>query len=239
MRLNILYEDKLLLVCEKPAGIASQSDRTIGPDMVSLLKNYLFDQNPKGGEPSLFVVHRLDRPVGGVMVYAKTHSAAAELSRQVANGRMGKKYMAVVCMAVEDTASGKVLLSDYLKKDSLSNLSLVTDVNDKCGHQAQLYYRVLAVLPDRNPPLTLLEIDLLTGRHHQIRVQLATHMQGIWGDTKYNPLFASEKGEGGNWHSIGLFAFHLNFTHPETKKMLHFEILPSHGIFSDFMPDHN
>lgn len=230
----ILYEDNFILVCEKPAGLPSQSGKTAEPDMVSLLKNYLYEKYPGKGEPYVGIVHRLDCPVGGVMVFAKTSSAAGHLSEQIKNGKIEKKYLAVLCADLSaDLPNAKasfISLTDYLAKDARSNLSKITSPNDRSSKKAKLLYRVLAVLPAEDPALSLAEIELITGRHHQIRVQMSAHTGAIWGDTKYNNLFR----ERGKWFDLALYAYSLTFQHPDTKKLLSFQSLPSHDIFIKF-----
>lgn len=229
--INILHEDNHILVCEKPAGIPSQSDKSSDYDLFNQLKNYLFENTPKKVIPYLAIIHRLDRPVGGIMVFAKTPFSAKELSKQLQKHEIKKKYLAVVTADLSSELNKpKILLTDYIAKDSRNNLSKIVAPNDTSGKKASLYYRVLAVEHSNSSFLSLLDIELLTGRHHQIRVQMATHMTGIWGDTKYNPNFQKEK----NWTNMALFAYDLSFIHPKTKKLLHFQTLPTHDIFQKF-----
>ena len=188
---KIIYEDADLLVVEKPAGLESQSSRKFEPDMVSEIKNYLRISTKKstksstgGGEPYVGVIHRLDKPVAGVMVYAKNQKAAASLSRQVQDGRMEKQYRAVVCGKLVDIVGNYV---DYLLKDGKNNYSSVVDKTAAGSKRAELSYRVLgekeeAAKGETQEILSLVEIRLLTGRHHQIRVQFAAHGTPLWGD---------------------------------------------------------
>lgn len=193
--LNILYEDEAVLVVWKPVGMESQSGRGFDADMVSEIKRYLSTKravdnhnlSTKPVEPYVGVIHRLDKPVSGVMVYAKTKSAAAALSKQVSEGKMHKKYLAVLCGKPVDNVEKHV---DYLLKDERENTSRIVDMGIKGGKRAELICRPLETKPvEPYGELTLAEIELLTGRHHQIRVQMSGHGLPLWGDNRYNPAF--------------------------------------------------
>ena len=197
--LNILYEDEAVLGVGKPVGIESQSGRGFDADMVSEIKRYLSTKkavdnhnlSTKPVEPYVGVIHRLDKPVSGVMVYAKTKNAAASLSKQVAEGKMHKKYLAVLCGKPVDNVEKYV---DYLLKDEKENTSRIVDMGIKGGKRAELICRALETKPvEPYGELTLAEIELLTGRHHQIRVQMSGHGLPLWGDNRYNPAF--QKGD--------------------------------------------
>mgnify|MGYP003061542611 CR=1 FL=1 len=191
--LDILYEDKDILVVVKPAGVESQTSRRLEPDMVSEIRKYLVIHKlcTPGKEPYVGVIHRLDKPVSGVMVYAKTKNAAASLSKQVAEGKMHKKYLAVLCGKPVDNVEKYV---DYLLKDEKENTSRIVDMGIKGGKRAELICRALETKPvEPYGELTLAEIELLTGRHHQIRVQMSGHGLPLWGDNRYNPAF--QKGD--------------------------------------------
>lgn len=230
MRLNILFEDKDILVCEKPAGVPSQSDKTMDEDMVSLLKNYLYETY-QVTNPYLGLVHRLDRPVGGIMVFAKNKQAAAELSKQIQQSEVNKRYLAIVTegLPVEEQRES-IRLEDYLVKDGRTNLSRVVQKTVKDAKKALLEYRVLEVQEIQQLACSLLEVHLLTGRHHQIRVQLSSHFEGLWGDTKYNKRFMNRRG----WSNIALYSYYLEFKHPMTKKRMEFQCLPSRGPFNEY-----
>ena len=193
--LNILYEDEAVLVVWKPVGMESQSGHGFDADMVSEIRRYLSTGKPvdnhklstKSVEPYVGVIHRLDKPVSGVMVYAKTKNAAAALSKQVAEGKMHKKYLAVLCGKPVDNVEKYV---DYLLKDEKENTSRIVDMGIKGGKRAELICRVLeSKTVEPYGELTLAEIELLTGRHHQIRVQMSGHGLPLWGDNRYNPAF--------------------------------------------------
>ena len=249
MKLNILYEDSQILVCVKPAGVPSQSDKTADFDMVNRLKNYLYEKGDCKGQPYIGVVHRLDRPVSGIMVFAKTPFAAGELSKQIQQKEFCKKYLAVLTADLSDKlGKDKELLTDYLVKNGRTNLSSVTTEKDPNGKKAQLYYTVRSV----KDSLSLVEVELLTGRHHQIRVQMKTHLGGIWGDTKYNGdaeeaiVGNIDRASGENvdnisankktmWKETALFAYYLEFLHPKTKKKMVFEEMPGKEPFVGLM----
>lgn len=233
MNFTILYEDNDIIVCEKPPGVPSQSDKSQTADMVSLLKTYLREKEPEKGVPYVAAVHRLDRPVGGVMVYAKTKEAAAELSRQIQKSQVQKEYLAVICGDFSaEIGNEPKHLCDYLKKDARTNLSAVTTKKDPQGKRAELAYEVLEVKPEiaKQEALSLLNVQLFTGRHHQIRVQLSKHLAGIWGDTKYN----KNPAEPGEFQQIALYSWWLSFLHPKTKKPMKFEKTPEKYPFSEF-----
>lgn len=212
MDLRILYEDTHLIVCYKPSGIATQTSKIGAMDMVSLLKQYL-----KGAYVA--VIHRLDQPVEGVLVFAKTPFAAKELSRGLQTEQFGKHYKAVLCGVPKKK---KERLEDYLVKDARTNTSSISTDSDKNAKKAVLFYEVEKTAMVEGEERSLVNIRLETGRHHQIRVQMANIGCPIWGDTKYNPFMKLGKG----WMKIALCAYRLQFQHPQTKKEMIFEIEP-------------
>lgn len=227
MKPNILLEDRDILVCRKPAGVPVQSDKTLDYDLVNQLKNYLHEKE-ENKLPYIGLVHRLDRPVGGVMVFAKTPQAAKELSKQIQEKKMEKTYLCVVQKDLsEQVGRERTYLEDYIRKDGRTNTSVIVPKSDKAGKCAQLYYRVLEVV-DGN---SLVEIRLLTGRHHQIRVQMAAHVGGLVGDTKYNPLATREQGRKG----VALYSNSLRFLHPKTKKTIYVTDFPEGELWDCFM----
>lgn len=216
--MKILSEDKNIIVVEKASGEASQSDKTGNPSLVELINAHM-KQN-KEGKKQAFVVHRLDRPVSGIMVYAKTSESAGDLGKQAQSGKLRKKYLAVVC-GLPENPEGE--LKDLLLKDEASNTSSVVPEGTKNAKEAILRYRVKETVTSAEyGVLTLLEILLITGRHHQIRVQLSHAGLPIWGDTKYNTDFVGVDG----WHEIALYASMLSFYHPTQNKPLKYEGLP-------------
>lgn len=232
--LNILYEDKDIVVCIKPAGVASQNERGFRQDMISMLMN---DQKEKGiSSPYVGVVHRLDKMVGGVMVYAKNKQAAGGLSKQIAAGETEKKYYAVVCHAEESVKIEKHgTMTDYLVKDGKTNTSVVSEKNNKMAKRAELIYDILETKKIKYSDGTqdicsLADITLLTGRHHQIRVQFASRNMPLYGDAKYNKYFNQDMKRKG----IALFSSSISFKHPVTGQRMKFSYRPANGIFSEF-----
>ena len=215
----ILYEDKDILVCHKPAGLAVQNARVGSMDMESLLKNYIAQKVP-GKMPYLGIIHRLDQPVEGIVVFAKTLQAAKELNRQLQAGGFGKYYQAVLCK-VPEKAQGQ--LTDYLVKDGRTNLSKICRKSDAGAKEARLSYKIQGEAERK----ALANIHLDTGRHHQIRVQMSGMGCPILGDVKYG---GEEKARG----QIALCASSLTFVHPKTKKQMQFEIQPQAAGFDLF-----
>lgn len=222
MDLKIVYEDEDVIVCDKPFGVATQTAKLGSVDMVSLLKNYLYKKEKKSA-PYLAVIHRLDQPVEGLLVFAKTPFAAKELNRQLNSDRFGKYYIARLEGVPTETCGH---LEDYLAKDAKSNTSHVTDADDKEAKKAVLDYEVVDTYDVDERQESLVKIHLGTGRHHQIRVQMANLGCPILGDTKYNPAAGQKSG----WQKIALCAYRLEFTHPRTKKQLVFEKKPEWAI---------
>ena len=171
------------------------------------------------------VIHRLDKPVSGVMVYAKTKEAAAFLSKEVQAHRVTKIYHAVICGKPVDNVGNFV---DKLSMNRENNYSRIVDNSDPEGKTAELSYRDIG--ENKEKGLTLVEIHLKTGRHHQIRVQFAGHGLPLWGDAKYNPAVSMEGGKG----PLALAAVSLSFTHPVTKEPVTFSMKPQGGAFRLF-----
>lgn len=214
--MNILYEDNHLLVVEKPINVLVQADNTHDKDLLTILKEYLKEKYQKPGNVYLGLVHRLDRVVGGVMVFAKTSKAADRLSKQVQNHDFKKTYYAVLC----GNLKGNGHLENYLIKNEKTNTSRVC----KEGKLAILDYEVLAIKEN----FTLVKINLKTGRHHQIRVQFSHIDYPLYGDARYNKNY--QKGE-----QIALFAKELSFYHPITKEKMTFTLdLPNRYPYTLF-----
>ncbi len=232
---NIIFEDEHMIVAYKPAGIATQTARIGQQDMVSELKNYLA-KKPEyqgKGEPYLGVVHRLDQPVSGILVFAKNQKAAARLSAQVSSKRMEKYYYAVIYgVPVKDEDR----LEDYLYKDGGTNRSLVVGEDFPQAKKAVLTYkkvRTMMIL-EKEQEVSLLEIQLLTGRHHQIRAQLSHSGMPLLGDSKYgsekSKLLSREIG----CRDVALCSYKLILQHPVTKREMIFEKQPEEKIFLPF-----
>ena len=221
----IIYEDPHIIVCRKPAGIPTQTARIGTSDMESMLKNYL-----TGGY--LAVIHRLDQPVEGLLVFAKTPRAAKELNRQLTAAGFGKYYRALVS-GIPDPSEGT--LEDYLVKDARTNTSRVCTKNTPGAKAARLHYRNEKIYRDTSPVTSLVEIHLDTGRHHQIRVQMAHLGCPLVGDRKYGAVQscrttpgkdippastppASQTPEG----PLRLCAYRLEFLHPVSGEKMTF-----------------
>lgn len=218
---EVIYEDSDVIVVKKPAGMESQSSRGFEADMVSEIKNYLKRSQKTEKIPYVGVIHRLDKPVSGLLVYAKTPQAAKNLSAQIQNGMIKKQYLAVLCGKPENLADNYV---NYLLKDGKNNLSRIVDKGIKDAKRAELSYHVLDTLEDERGCFSLVEIALLTGRHHQIRVQFSGHGTPLFGDNKY----------GGEGKGLALSACQLSFLHPKTKKQMLFRERPEGQGFEPF-----
>ena len=212
-KLNVIYEDNHIIVVEKMVNVPSQADKTGDLDMLTIIKQYLKEKYNKPGNVYLGLVHRLDRPVGGVMVFAKTSKAAARLSEQVRVKEFKKKYLVVVNGKMENK---KGVLEDYLLKNEKANMSKVVSKETKNAKYAALDFEVLKY--NEEIDLSVLKINLHTGRHHQIRVQLSSRNHSIYGDQKY--------GGRGHGKQIALWAYELTIIHPVTKEEMTFKVLP-------------
>ena len=211
--LKIIYEDNHIIVAQKPVNIPSQGDKTGDIDMLTIIKQYIKEKHNKPRNVYLGLIHRLDRPVGGVMVFAKTSKAAARLSEQVREKIFKKKYLVI--------ANGKFnknngTLEDYMLKNEKTNMSKIVKEGTNNAKYAQLDYEVLKYDPELN--LSVLKINLHTGRHHQIRVQLSSREHSIYGDQKY--------GGRGHGKQICLWAYELTIQHPITKEQMTFTSIP-------------
>ena len=214
--INIIYEDNHLLVVEKKVNIPVQADSSHDTDLLTILKSYLKEKYNKPGNVYLGLVHRLDRPVGGVMVFAKTSKCASRLSKQVRCNKLNKIYYAVVENKINN--SGK--LENNLLKDTKNNIVKV----DKNGKKSILYYEKVS----EKDNLTLIKIKLETGRSHQIRVQLSYNGNPLYGDQKYNK-------EAKVGQQLALFAKKIGFYHPISNEYITFEAdMPDRYPFSLF-----
>lgn len=211
--LTILYEDNHLIVVLKPQNVPSQGDSTGDKDLLSMVKDYIKETYDKKGEAFAGLVHRLDRPTGGVMVFAKTSKAAARLSEQIKGGSFEKRYLSVVVGTPRDR---QARLSDYLFKDEKNNTVKVVPAAIEGSKRAELVYKVL----ETTPKLTLVDIKLLTGRSHQARVQMQHIGTPIFGDVRYGGDTLA-KG-----HNLALWAYELRFYHPVTKLPMVFVAYP-------------
>ncbi len=213
MNLKIIYEDNHIIVVEKIPNVPSQEDETGDISMITLIKNYIKEKYNKPGNVYLGLVHRLDRPVGGVMVFAKTSKAASRLSNEIREKIFKKEYLAVVDGKLEQE---KGTLENYLYKDKKTNTSYVVNKGKKDSKFAKLDYEVIKY--DKENNLSLIKINLHTGRHHQIRVQLSNFGHSIYGDQRY--------GNRGKNKQIALWAYKLTIEHPVKKEKMEFKDLP-------------
>ncbi len=208
MKLNVLYEDNHLLCLEKPVNVPVQADSSHDEDLLSMGKQYLKETYNKPGNVYLGLVHRLDRPVGGVMVFAKTSKAAARLSDTIRRKEMTKIYLAVLDGVMKEPSG---TLVDSLYKDEKTNRVFVDEAR---GKKSVLHYETLAEREGKS----LVRITLETGRSHQIRVQFASRGCPLVYDQRYHPH--PQKGQ------IALYAYSLSFPHPTTKETIHLEHKP-------------
>ena len=214
---KILFEDNHLLVVVKPVNMPVCEDSSGDLDLLSYLKSYLKEKYNKPGNVYLGLIHRLDRPVSGIMVFAKTSKCASRLSEQVRVGSLHKKYYAVVC----GNLSGSGVFKDKLLKDSRTNMVTV----DSRGKDSSLEYNVLS----NKCGYSLVDINLITGRSHQIRVQFSSRGYPLFGDQRYNKN--ASVGE-----QIALFSYSLSFYHPVSKELMEFkEDIPNRKPFNLFI----
>jgi 23S rRNA pseudouridine1911/1915/1917 synthase len=218
--LKILYEDNHIIVVVKKPGIPTQEDKTGDKDMLTIVKEYIKVKYNKPGNVYLGLVHRLDRMVGGVMVFAKTSKAASRISEYIRQKNVKKRYLAVVngTLPVSDQ---KVELRNYLVKNERLNMSRVVDSTTKGSKEAILEYKVLKNFTYNGKDYSLVDIDLHTGRHHQIRLQFAHIGHPLYGDIKYGQK-VNKVGQ-----NLALFSYYLSFFHPTKDEYLEFEFKPN------------
>ena len=208
----IVFEDNHILVVVKPFGVPCQADESGDPDMVSLLKQYRVEHENKPGEAYIGLVHRLDRPTGGVMVFAKTSKAASRLCEAIKNGEVEKKYFAIVEGTPRYSADKLV---NYLKKFQSENIVRVVPQLSEGAKRAELDYKVL----QSKDGTSLLLVNLITGRGHQIRVQMQNIQHPIVGDR----LYGTDKFKSS---VMCLWATELRFAHPVGGQELVFRVYP-------------
>ena len=232
MQLEIIYEDRDILVCFKPAGVATQTAKLSSQDMVSLIKNYLAKkENVKN--PYVGVIHRLDQPVSGLLVFTKNQKAAGILSKQIQDGNANKDYVAL-CSGILEEKSGELV--HYIMKDSVTKLAAVLNKKAFLKMQAEnkegsATYKKAILIYDVEKEFedsSIIRIHLQTGRFHQIRAQFSYIGHPLLGDLKYgnedSKLLSSQKGIG----TIALCAYEVSFLHPRIKKEMKFQI--PHGL---------
>lgn len=232
MQTKILYEDDVMLVIHKPAGIAVQSARIGQMDVESELRNYITAQARKTNSkvtPYVGLVHRLDQPVEGLLVVAKTKEAASALTKQLANGSLNKKYMAVVQTS---QASEEGTFRDFMIKDG--QVAKIVS-SEKQAKEAKLQYRIVKTADIlEKTQIALVDIEIETGRFHQIRCQMASHNMPLLGDSKYGSEQTKELSRQLGIRNVALCANRITFIHPKTKKCLNFEVQPQNVAFSKF-----
>ncbi|MBQ7065420.1 MAG: RluA family pseudouridine synthase [Lachnospiraceae bacterium] len=238
MEPEIIFEDNHILVVYKPEGMAVETAKITEVDLMSYLKKYLGKE-----QPYLSMIHRLDQPVEGLLVFAKTPFAAKELSRQVQNNLMKKTYLAAVSIGepdsyvinqkVKDKKNQKKTLEDYLFKDGRTNTSKVVSKETKGAKKAVLHYELAEA--NYQEGIAIAEIELVTGRHHQIRVQMSHAGMPLLGDVKYGNESSKEKSTLHQIKQTALCAYKLEFTHPKTGKTLSFSIEPKKKIFNQMV----
>lgn len=235
MRTEIIFEDNGLIVCYKPAGLATQTKQIGQKDVDSELKNHL-----RGGY--LAMIHRLDQPVEGLLVFAKTKEAAASLSKQLGNDEMNKTYLAVVYGQLSEKQG---TLTNYLFKEAKGNVSRIADAKTPGAKYAELSYEVLAEDNDalkakqvgtaiNETTISLVRVHLKTGRHHQIRLQFAGANHPLLGDNKYAGEEVLELSKNLQIRNVALCASELHFLHPKTKKKMEFKVIPKGLSFQMF-----
>ncbi len=212
---KIIYEDNHIIVVIKPQNISVQADSSKDIDMLTIIKDYIKQRDKKPGNVFLGLVHRLDRPTGGVMVFAKTSKAASRLSAQLKNKQLRKKYF---CVVNGRTQLVENRLVTYLKKDEKTNTVKIAPQLEEGSKEAVLEYKVL----ETKNKLSLIDVNLITGRSHQIRVQMSGQLNTpIYGDFKYG-----DKLHGGD---LALWSYELTFIHPTTKENMKFKVAPDYN----------
>lgn len=215
--LEVLYEDNHVIAVVKPNNIPSQADITKDTDMLTLVREYIAEKYSKPGNVYLGLLHRLDRPAGGVMLFAKTSKAAKRLSEDIRENRFFKKYFAVLTNVPAEKSG---VLTDYIVKDCKTNISRIAKKTDEGSKKAVLKYKVLSSTKDKS----LVLIDLQTGRPHQIRVQFANLGCPLEGDVKY----------GAKEGHLMLWSCFIGFYHPTKKELIKVCSVPKNKAWNEF-----
>ena len=209
---NVIFEDNHLLVVEKPFNMPMQEDSSQDLDLLTYYKQYIKDKYHKPNNVYLGLVHRLDRPTGGICVFAKTSKCASRLSEQIRTNKFSKQYIALV---TNYNLKNEDIYIDHLQKNSKTNIVTV----NQSGKYCELSYKVLS----KNNELAKILVDLKTGRSHQIRVQFASRKQYLFGDQKYNPHSINKQ-------QLALWSYSIKFNHPITKELLEFKLNPPNSF---------
>jgi len=221
--LNVIYEDNHIIVVEKPCNVPVQEDKTNDKDLLTMVKEYIKEKYNKPGNVYVGLVHRLDRPVGGIMVFAKTSKSASRLSESIRNNEFHKTYLAVVN---NNNLKQEETYEDYMIKNEALNKSSVCSKDKHGAKLAKLSYEL--VKNNLTDNYALVKINLETGRHHQIRVQFASRGNYLYGDQKY--------GKGPTNTQIALWAYKVSFKHPVKDENVYFECMPKPiGIWKEFI----
>ncbi len=223
--LIILHEDNHIIVVLKPQNIPSCEDESKDKDMLTIIKEYIKEKYNKQGNVYLGLVHRLDRPTGGVMVFAKSSKAASRLSEQLRSGDFEKRYFAVLMGVPKEE---KATLTHYMKKNAINNVVYICPPTVAGAKFAELEYKVL----EKKEDLSLVDVRLHTGRSHQIRVQMSAIGTPVYGDMRYG----GEKAKKGY---LALWAYYLSFSHPVSKERMVFRLQPPKDLapWKDFDTD--
>ena len=222
--LKVIYEDNHILVVEKPCNVPSQADNTGDVDMMALCKDYLREKYNKPGNIYVGLVHRLDRPVGGIMVFAKTSKASSRLSESIRTKNFNKTYLAIV---ENNHLEEEGIFEDYMYKNEALNKSAVCSKGKSGAKLARLSYKIISTQIINRKPYSLVEINLETGRHHQIRVQFSSRKCPLYADQKY--------GNGPISEQIALWAYKVSFKHPVKDEIVTFKCNPpNEAIWKSF-----
>ncbi len=234
MMLPIVYEDKYILAVHKPAGIATQTSRVSEPDVVSMAKSYVAERMRSCGdkrEPYIALINRLDKPVEGIVLMALNSKTAANLSRMLNEGKIHKEYAALVSAESSFANDDCVTLTDFLLHDQKSNLTTIVPEGTPGAKKAVLKYSALSYDPEHE--YALIHIDLITGRPHQIRVQMAHAGHPVLGDRKYGNAHSAGVSATLNMTSVALCAYKLSFTHPVSNDIIILRVNSNTGLLSD------
>lgn len=221
-KLSIVYQDEHIIICNKAPGVLSASDKSFSVDLLSQVKTYMAENNR---EPSVHIINRLDRPVGGLVLFATDKKTASLLSALSGEHSIEKKYFAIV----QGTTKERDTFKDYLLKDAKNNTSKVVPEGTKDARLASLSYTTIETKEIDGQVYSLVEIKLHTGRHHQIRTQFASRGLGLYGDTKYNKSF-----EGARNVMPMLFSHSLAFNNPYGAERIEVSVMPEGAIWQSF-----
>nr|WP_317358685.1 RluA family pseudouridine synthase [uncultured Tyzzerella sp.] len=219
--INIIFEDENIIIVNKPFGMLSCKDKT-GNDinLFDIIKNIT---NCK----DLAIINRLDRGVGGIVIFSKNIKSTTILTEYMKNHNFEKRYLAIVCGEAKEEDN----LINFIMKNQRQNISKIVNKNSSGAKEAKLSYKKISQIKISENIYSLIDIDLQTGRHHQIRVQMANANLPLYNDIKYNKNIKRKEGKG----NIGLFCYKMSFKHPMTNQYLKFEVSPKdEEMFKNF-----